>query len=56
MGRKLIMVEDKKIKDEEQAQARKGLTDNRPKTFNVKYPGGHIKTLKFKGGLQIRGG
>ena len=55
MRGKLIMVENKKIEEEEQAQARKGLTDNSPKTFNVKYSGGHIKSLKFKGGLQIRG-
>ena len=61
MRRKTIMIEDRKIEDGERAEVEKVLKYNRQNirsgTVNMSndFPDGHIKSLRFKGGLQVRG-
>ena len=55
------MIEDRKIEDGERAEVEKVLKYNRQNirsgTVNMSndFPDGHIKSLRFKGGLQVRG-
>ena len=56
MRGKIIMIEGRRIPDDEQAQAVKKLKKGARKVTVVSAEsiGGHIKSLEFKGGLQIR--
>lgn len=56
MKGKIIMIENRKISDDEQVQTINKLKKDARKVVVVSndYPGGHIKSLRFKGGLQIR--
>jgi hypothetical protein len=52
MRGKIIMINDRKISDDEQEEEVDKLKKDARSTV-VKYPEGHIKSLKFNGGLQI---
>ena len=60
MKGKIIMIENRKIEDGERVQVEKGLRNNRLNERRIvsmsnDYPDGKIKSLRFKGGLQVRG-
>ena len=60
MRGKIIMIENRKIEDEEREQVEKKLKKDksgkrRTVSISKDYPDGHIKSLRFKGSMQIRG-
>lgn len=51
---KIIMIENRRIKDNEQLEAKNTLTPNMTVFRKKYYNDGHIKSLRFRGPLQIR--
>jgi hypothetical protein len=53
MRGKIIMINDRKISDDEREEAVDKLKKDAKRTV-INYPDGHVKSLSFNGGLQVR--